>query len=98
MTDNMELIHKISSVRENIQKLEKRKSDAENSYKQLCTKFGVKPAKNLEDLEDEGWLGENSKVLRVGRNPARENHEALNTLVEERELRQRRIQMMRQNI
>ena len=63
MTDNMDLIQKISKLRENIQKLERAKTESVNKYKQTCTKFGVKAAKTLEDLTDKNWLKENSKVL-----------------------------------
>ena len=71
MTDNMTLIESIGKVRTNIQKLTKNQKDAENRYKQLCTKHGIKPARNLEDLEEPNWLDENSRVLRNLRNPAR---------------------------
>ena len=44
MTDNMDLIQKISEVRTNIKKLTTAKGEYDNDYKQLCTKNGIKPA------------------------------------------------------
>ena len=38
MTDNMDLIQKIGDVRANITKLDRSKIDAENKYKQYCTR------------------------------------------------------------
>ena len=34
----------------------------------MCTRYGIKPARSLEELEDENYLNENSNVLR---NPMR---------------------------
>lgn len=68
MTDNMDLIQKISDVRQNIQKLTKNQKDAENRYKQLCTRHGIKPAKNLEDLDDAQWASDNPRYGRSLRN------------------------------
>ena len=68
MTDNMDLIYGINDVRENIIKKERERIDAENQYKQMCTRYGIKPAKSLEEIEDENYLNENANVLR---NPMR---------------------------
>lgn len=56
MTDNMELIKQISAVRDSIKRQDKKKVQAENEYKQMCTKYGIKPAKTLEDLDNDDWL------------------------------------------
>ena len=69
MTDNMVHIVTINELRVSIQNYERAKTEAENRYKQTCTKFGVKPAKTLEDLEDKRWLQENANVLINLRNP-----------------------------
>ena len=69
MTDNMVHIVTINELRVSIQNYERAKTEAENRYKQTCTKFGVKPAKTLEDLEDKRWLHENAGVLINLRNP-----------------------------
>ena len=98
MTDNMELIKSISKVRENIVKQSQRKTDQDNVYKQLCTKYGIKPARSLDDLEDEKWLAENSKVLNL-RNPARNpEDDTLYHLRNMREERRSQCEMLKQQL
>ena len=64
MTDNMGLIQKIHDVRKNITKLKKKNNDAQNDYKQMCTKYKIKPKLlNMEENEDEDDpLNENSNT------------------------------------
>jgi len=71
MTDNMALIDMIGKVRLKISKLNTDRTDAENDYKQMCTKYGIKPARNLEDLKDPEWQKENANVLRNLKNPSK---------------------------
>ena len=59
MTSNIDLIYKIGDLRTNIGVLERARTESENKYKQMCTKFGIRPAKVLEDLEEESWLASN---------------------------------------
>ena len=71
MTDNIELIQQIIAVRESITKQERKKVYAENEYKQMCTKYGIKTAKSLEELEEPSYQKDNSRVLRSLRNNPR---------------------------
>lgn len=99
MTDNMDLIDKIDKVRTKTISLNRQKIDAENDYKQMCTRYGIKPARSLEDLEDPDWLKENSRVLKNLKNPARqEDDENLQNLRMARERRRGHIEMLRQSI
>ena len=41
MTSNIDLIDKITYLRDNIKKLESARTESENKYKQMCTKFGI---------------------------------------------------------
>ena len=92
MGNNLDLIWDIGLLRKNITRKDREKTDAENVYKQMCTKHGIKPARNLEDLEDPDWLKENSGVLRNVRNPVRnQDDEKLQYL--RRELEGRRMQV-----
>ena len=62
----------------------------------MCTKHGIKIAKNLEELEDPKWLNENSNVLRNVRNPVRgQDDEALYNLRKEKESRRSHIEMLK---
>ena len=99
MTDNMDLLEQIGDLRINIQEITKRKVDADNAYKNLCTRYGIKPAKTLDDLENPDWLRENAKVLKNVRNPVRnQDDETLYHMREERENRRQQIEMMRQRM
>ena len=49
MTDNMDLIQKIHEVRRSVDKIKKKRTQAENDYKQLCTKYKIKPIRNTEE-------------------------------------------------
>lgn len=99
MTDNMDLIQKISKLRENIQKQERAKTESENKYKQTCTKFGVKPAKTLEDLENKQWLSDNSNVLVNIRNPDKANdQETIMNLRDRHEDLRSHIEMLKGNL
>lgn len=101
MTDNMDLIQKINTVRDNIKAEQKRKTDAENNYKQLCTKYGIKPARNLEDLEDPDWLKDNERVFGSSyqRNMSRtEDDQNLMNLRRERDHRRNHLEMLRASI
>ena len=55
MTSNIDLIDKITYLRDNIKRLESARTESENKYKQMCTKFGIQQAKTLDDLDDENW-------------------------------------------
>ena len=62
----------------------------------MCTRYGIKPARNLEDLQDPDWLNENSNVLRNLKNPARtEDDETLMNLRRMREHRRNHIEMLK---
>ena len=56
MTDNMDLIQKIHDVRNNVAKLKKKDTAAQNDYKQVCTKYKITPVQKYsgdgEDLDD----------------------------------------------
>ena len=96
MTDNMDLIQRISDVRKNVAKIKKKRTDAENDYKQLCTKYKIKPIRNSEDGEEEDPLDERSRGMR---NPARsEDDETLYNLNKERDNRQNIIENYKQSI
>ena len=99
MTDNMALIDMIGKVRLKIAKLNTDRTDAENDYKQMCTKYGIKPARNLEDLKDPEWLKENANVLRNLKNPSKtEDDETLQNLRRMREHRRNHIEMLKQSV
>ena len=96
MTDNMALIDMIGKVRLKISKLNTDRTDAENDYKQMCTKYGIKPARNLEDLKDPEWQKENANVLRNLKNPSKtEDDETLQNLRRMREHRRNHIEMLK---
>ena len=40
-------------MRKNVAKIKKKRTDAENDYKQLCTKYKIKPIRSSEDGEEE---------------------------------------------
>lgn len=99
MTDNMALIDMIGKVRLKISKLNTDRTDAENDYKQMCTKYGIKPARNLEDLKDPEWQKENANVLRNLKNPSKtEDDETLQNLRRMREHRRNHIEMLKQSV
>ena len=99
MTDNMDLIQQIGDVRDNIVEITKRKVDSDNAYKNLCTRYGIKPAKSLDDLDNPDWLRENAKVLKNLRNPIKnQDDETLYHLRDERENRRANIEMLRQRM
>ena len=66
----------------------------------MCTKFGVRPAKSLEDLEDPRYLEENASVLRNVRNPVRrgQDDQELQMLRMQREERGRHIEELKQQL
>ena len=45
MGHNMDLIKESGELRDSIKKRETEKTDEQNKYKQMCTKYGIKPAK-----------------------------------------------------
>ena len=52
MGQNMDLLKESEQLGKNIKILEKKRTDEQNKYKQMCTKFGIRPAKNIEELSD----------------------------------------------
>ena len=75
MTSNIDLIYKIKDLRDSIKGLERARTESDNKYKQMCTKFGVRQAKTLEDLEEPSWLASNQHVLRNIKKPVRVHDE-----------------------
>ena len=97
MGHNMDLIQESFDLRVSIRDRDREKTDEQNKYKQLCTKYGIKPAKNLEELEDPKYLEENATVLRNVRNPVRGGHDdqELQRLRMQREERGRHIEELK---
>ena len=101
MTDNMDLIQKITDVRLNITKLDSKKTQAETQYKHICTKYGIKPATKQDEEIDEGedMATEQSNMVRNMRNPGRSNDdEALFQMNQERETRRNNIELLKQSV
>ena len=99
MTSNIDLIDKITYLRDNIKKLESARTESENKYKQMCTKFGIQQAKTLDDLDDENWQRSNQHVLRNVRNPVRHNdEEGMQQLRGRREDLRTHIEMLKHNL
>ena len=94
MTDNMDLIQRIHDVRKNVAKIKKKRTDAENEYKQLCTKYKIKPVRNSEEQDDDDPLDDRLNMRgMMMRNPIRsEDDETLYNLNKERESRQNIIE------
>ena len=81
-------------MRKNVAKIKKKRTDAENEYKQLCTKYKIKPVKNSEEQDDDDPLDDRSNMRgMMMRNPIRsEDDETLYNLNKERESRQNIIE------
>ena len=50
MGQNMDLLKESEYLGKEIKKKEKLKTDEQNKYKQMCTKYGIRPAKSIEEL------------------------------------------------
>ena len=99
MTSNIDLIDKITYLRDNIKRLESARTESENKYKQMCTKFGIQQAKTLDDLDDENWQARNRHVLRNVSNPVRHNdEEGMQQLRGRREDLRSHIEMLKHNL
>mmetsp|Transcript_13311 Transcript_13311/g.18152 ORF Transcript_13311/g.18152 Transcript_13311/m.18152 type:complete len:113 (+) Transcript_13311:490-828(+) len=95
MSDNMDLITKITQARHTIKGLTKRKNDAESTYKESCNKLGYKPP-SKEELESEDPLSGDSRLRSIqGRS---EDDETLLGLRNEADARRRHIEMLKSNI
>ena len=101
MTDNMDLIQKIHEVRRSVDKIKKKRTQAENDYKQLCTKYKIKPIRNTEEQDEDDPLDDRSNNHLRGMRSAvmrSEDDETLLNLNKERESRQNYIENIKSNI
>ena len=69
----------------------------------MCTKFGIKPAKSIEELSDPRYLEENASVLRniqpaPGGAGGVADEQTLLNLRRERESRREHIELMKQDL
>ena len=100
----MDLLKESEILGKRIKHREKEKTDEQNKYKQMCTKFGIKPAKSIEELSDPRYLEENASVLRNiqpapgGASSRRADEQTLLSLRRERESRRDHIELMKQDL
>ena len=65
MSDNMDLITKISIARQTCKSLNKRKKDVESEYKKACNMYGYKPPNKDELDEGDPLATENSQIRSI---------------------------------
>ena len=99
----MDLLKESELLGKRIKHREKEKTDEQNKYKQMCTKFGIRPAKSIEELSDPIYLEDNASVLRniqpaPGGASSRADEQTLLSLRRERESRREHIEMMKHDL
>ena len=95
MSDNMDLITKISQARQDCKNLTKRKKVVESDYKKACNQYGYKP-QNKDELDEADPLSDNSRIRSLqGRS---EDDETLFGLRRDTEARRKHVEMLKSNI
>lgn len=95
MSDNMDLITKISTARTDCKNLTKRKKAVESDYKKACNQYGYKP-QSKDELDEADPLSDNSRIRSLqGRS---EDDETLFNLRRDTEARRKHVEMLKSNI